>query len=277
MTENVMSMRLVATALALLLSAGSAIAEQCPDTIAEDALVRRQQAKRWFTTGEAASKAGDDLAALKAYQCSARFVPHGFTAFNIGQIAERVGDLELAVASYNQYLLLMPDAHDAIEVRAKIASLKERLVQVKAQEQAAREPKPAAKPLVPVAEPEEGPGQGVGAVSTPSSGSTYRTWAWVSYGAGAAAIIGGVITNLMSRSKMDTCRTKYSQDDRIGADAACSDATPLAYTSYILFGVGGAALAAGTALLALRPTESTEVAMAPLPNGGMSLRWGGRF
>jgi hypothetical protein len=275
-----MSMRLVAITLAVLSLAGPAIAEQCPDSVAEDAAVRRQLAKRWFTTGEAASKSGDELGALKAYQCSLKFVPHGFTAFNVGQIAERVGDLELAVASYNQYLLLMPDAQDAGEVRRKMAVLKERLVQVKLQEKAAKEPKPLAKPAAPVAEPDEGgeqPGHDVGVVSAQSSRTNYRTWAWVSYGGAAAFIVGGVVTNLMARNKMDACRTKYGQDDRTGADSACSDAKPLAYTSYALFGVGSAALAVGTLLIVLHPTESSEVAMAPLPEGGMSFRWGGRF
>jgi len=279
-----MTLRFVATSLAAFLFAGSALAEECPDTVTEDSGVRRQQAKKWFSKGEDAIKLNDDLVALKAYQCSLKFVPHGFTAFNIAQIAERVGDLELAVASYNQYLLLVPDAKDLDDINRKVEALKERLARVKQQEKAAKAPKPApvARPIEPppvVAPTTQGSEQGQGAVdvsTTESSGPNYRTYAWISYGGAAAFVLGGVITNLMSRSKMETCREKYSQNDRVAADSSCSDAKPLAYTSYVLFGIGGAAAALGT-FFVLRPTESSEVAMAPLSEGGLALRWGGRF
>jgi tetratricopeptide (TPR) repeat protein len=279
-----MSMRFVATALAVLLCAGPALAEECPDVVSEDSGVRRQQAKKWFTKGEDAIKSNDDLVALKAYQCSLKFVPHGFTAFNIAQIAERVGDLELAVASYNQYLLLVPDAKDMDDINRKVDGLKQRLARVKQQERAAKAPRPAVapRPVAPapvVASANQSATQTTTTAevsSTESSGPSFRTYAWISYGSAAALVLGGVITNLMSRSKMDTCREKYSQDDRVAADSACSDAKPLAYTSYVLFGLGGAAAALGT-FFVLRPTDSSEVAMSPLPEGGLALRWGGRF
>lgn len=279
-----MSMRFVATALAVLLCAGPALAEECPDVVREDSGLRRQQAKKWFTRGEDAIKSNDDLAALKAYQCSLKFVPHGFTAFNIAQIAERVGDLELAIASYNQYLLLVPDAKDMDDINRKVDGLKERLARVKQQERAAKAARPVVAPrpvepapvVAPVNQSTSQTSSTADVSSTESSGPTFRTYAWVSYGGAAALIVGGVITNLMSRSKMDTCREKYSQDDRVAADSACGDAKPLAYTSYVLFGLGGAAAALGT-FFVLRPTDSSEVAMAPLPEGGLALRWGGRF
>jgi tetratricopeptide (TPR) repeat protein len=277
-----MSMRFVATALAVVLCAGSALAEECPDVVSEDSGVRRQQAKKWFTKGEDAIKSNDDLGALKAYQCSLRFVPHGFTAFNIAQIAERVGDLELAIASYNQYLLLVPDAKDMDDINRKVDGLKERLTRVKQQERAAKAARPtvAPRPVEPapmVAPASQGQtGSAAEVSSTESSGPSFRTYAWISYGGAAALLLGGVITNVMSRGKMDTCREKYNQDDRVAADSACSDAKPLAYTSYALFGLGGAAAALGT-FFVLRPTDSSEVAVTSLPAGGLALRWGGRF
>lgn len=282
-----MTMRLVATALAVVLSAGTVLAEECPDTSTEDSGARRRQAKKWFTKGEEAIKVNDDLAALKAYQCSLKFVPHGFTAFNIAQISERVGDVELAIASYQQYLVLVPDAKDAVDVNRKVDALKERLLQARQQERVAKAPRPvppppavespgvAAATVAPTDSAGDHPAS-TGDVSQASPGISYRTWAWVSYGGAAAFILGGVVTNLMSRSKMDTCRSKYAQNDRVGADSACSDAKPLAYTSYALFGLAGAAAAAGT-FFVLRPTDSTELAMLPLPEGGLGVRWGGSF
>jgi hypothetical protein len=285
-----MTMRRFATALTLLLFAGPALAEECPDQVPDDSGVRRAQAKRWFTIGEEAAKVNDDLAALKAYQCSLKFVPHGFTAFNIAQIAERVGDLELAVSSYTKYLLLAPDAKDTDEINQKVDALKLRLARVKQSERAARTPPPPVVPPPveppPVAPPEplgdQGAQQGQPAETVAASqpaGPNYRLLAWISYGGAGAFVIGGLITNLLSRSKMDTCRSRYKPEDPStvsAAESACSDAKPLAYTSYVFFGLGGAAAALGTFFI-LRPTDTTEVAMAPLPEGGLALRWGGSF
>jgi hypothetical protein len=135
-----MTMRFAATALVLSLSAGPVLAEECPEFVPEDSVQRRVQAKKWFTKGEDSTKVNDDVSALKAYQCSLKFVPHGFTAFNIAQIAERVGDLELAVASYKKYLLLAPDAKDVDEINQKVDLLNQRLAKVKQQEKAAKAP-----------------------------------------------------------------------------------------------------------------------------------------
>jgi tetratricopeptide (TPR) repeat protein len=274
-----MTMRFVAPALAVALLAGPVLAEECPDVVPEQNDARRALAKEWFTRGDESINRGDDLAALKAFQCSLKFVPHGFTAFNIAQIAERVGDLELAVSSYNQYLLLVPDAKDAGEISQKVEILKQRLARAK-QQARTRPVKPAGPP--PVEPPPVAGDQGtVGSEQTTEEVSekrpsriNYRTWAWVSYGGAAAFVLGGVITNLLARSKMDTCRSTYDPNDlstKSPAESACSDATALAYTSYVLFGIGGAAAALGTFFI-LRPTESTEVAMTPLPEGGLALR-----
>jgi tetratricopeptide (TPR) repeat protein len=246
-------------------------------------------AKKWFSIGEDAIKANDDVTALKAYQCSLKFVPHGFTAFNIAQVAERVGDLELAISSYNQYLLLVPDAKDADEISQKAEALKQRLARAKkqaaSQKRAAAPPPVAPSPIEPspistepVPAAAQQPTESVS--ERRSDGFDYRTWAWISYGGAAAFLVGGLVTNLLARSQMNTCNSRFNPDDpvatRPSAESACDAGAALAYTSYVLFGVGGAAAALGT-FFVLRPTESSEVAMTPLPEGGLALRWGGRF
>jgi hypothetical protein len=77
---------------------------------------------------------------------------------------------------------------------------------------------------------------------------------------------------------MSTCRSKWKNGtgDISGAEAACNDAKPLAYMSYGLLGLGAAAAVVGTVLV-LRPTESSEVGMNLLPEGGLALGWSGRF
>jgi hypothetical protein len=60
------------------------------------------------------------------------------------------------------------------------------------------------------------------------------------------------------------------------AESACNDAKPLAYLSYGLFGVGAAAAVVGTVLV-LHPTESSDVALNLLPEGGLTLGWSGTY
>ena len=295
-----MTIRFALVATTVFLTASSVRAEVCPDEVPEDGAQRRAQAKKWFSTGEAASNNGDDVAALKAYQCSLKFVPHGFTAYNIAQVAERVGDLELAIASYSQYLLLVPEAKDAQEVNEKLESLKVRLAKVRQKEKAmaAATTERSGSGI----EPERagiaaGESQGQVSTATRASGTTtdaskpdesvvtktssrmnYRMAAWIVYGGSGVMLVTGVIMNVLARSKMNTCNSKYNATprDQSGAESACSDAKPLAYLSYSFFGLGAAAAVVGT-ILVLRPTESSEVALNVLPEGGLSLGWGGRF
>jgi hypothetical protein len=287
-----MTMRLVFISLAVFSTIGTARAEVCPDEIPSDSGQRRAQAKKWFGKGDEAVNAGDDLAALKAFQCSLKFVPHGFTAFNIAQIAERIGDLELAISSYNQYLLLVPDAKDSQEVNHKLDALRERLAQVRMKEKESTPAEPAAaavespKPSESATEPpsqeqdstasdaETKPVESV--ASQESTSSPSHAGAWIAFGSSGILAGAAVLINLAARSKMDTCRSQYQQNGQSAAQSACDDAKPLAYTSYGFFGASAAALVVGTVLI-LRPTPSSSVAMNILPEGGLALRLGGQF
>lgn len=281
-----MTIRFAMAAVTVLLTASSVRAEECPSDIPEDSGIRRVQAKKWFAKGQTTAEAGDDITALKAYQCSLRYVSHGFTAYNIAQIAERIGDLEVAIASYSQYLLLVPDAKDGQEVNDKVIALKERLARAKQKEKEIL----AATPVVRAAPPAAGADakkspvveanetKPAETVTENPAGTSYRTAGWIVYGGAGVALAGGLIANLLSRSKMSTCRSKYNAvpQDISGAEAACSDARPLAYLSYGLVGLGAAAVAVGTVLV-LRPTESSEVGVNLLPEGGLAFGWSGRY
>jgi len=279
-----MKIRFALVAITVFLTASSVRAEECPSDIPDDSGVRRVQAKKWFSKGQTTSDEGDDIAALKAYQCSLRYVSHGFTAYNIAQIAERIGDLEVAIASYSQYLLLVPEAKDQQEVNDRVVALKERLARAKQKEKEilAAAPVAAAEPLVAEHETKkpsvaEAPKPAESITEKPI-GTNYRRAGWIVYGGAGVALVGGLITNLLARSKMNTCNSKYNAhpQDISGAEAACSDAKPLAYMSYGLFGVGAAAIAVGTVLV-LRPTESSEVGVNLLPEGGLAFGWSGRY
>jgi tetratricopeptide (TPR) repeat protein len=272
-----MTIRFALIAITVFLTASSVRADVCPDNVPEDSVQRRAQAKKWFSNGEVAAKQGDDVAALKAYQCSLKFVPHGFTAYNIAQVSERVGDLELAIASYNQYLLLVPEATDAQEVNERVESLKVRLSIAREKERAmaAEVSRRNAMARARTQAQESKPAKSVDVES--SSGSNYRMAAWIVYGGSGAVLVTGVIMNILARNKMDTCNSKYNTTgDQSAAESSCNSAKSLAYTSYALFGVGAAAAVVGTVLV-LHPTESSDVALNVLPEGGLSLGWGGRF
>ena len=274
--------------LSVLLTASALRAEDCPDQAPEDGAARRALAKKWFSQGQTFADAGDDVAAIKAYQCSLKFVPHGFTAYNLAQVAERVGDLEVAIASYDQYLLLVPGAKDTQEVNERVTVLKRRLAKAREETEAALEVKPPpvasspAFPVEPPAQPQPAPESRAPAppsasvTGTSSSSNSYRTAAWVVYGGAGVVLVGGLVMNLLARSKMDTCRSTYSNADRAAAEPICNDAKSLAYLSYTLLGVGAAAAVVGTVLV-LHPTESSDVALNVLPSGGLTLGWSGTY
>ena len=280
----------VAIALAVFLTAGSVRAQDCPKESPDDVILRRALAKKWFSKGEMEARAGNDIAALKSYQCSLTFVAHGFTAYNIAQIAEKIGDVEVAIAGYTQYLLLVPDAKDEMEVNERLKLLKDRLAKAREVDKGPvegtttppldklveppQEPAPIAKPVVPetpVTEPvvsEEPSGR---------SSSKRRLAGWITVGGGGVLLLGGVLSNVLARGQMDTCRSEYEKKNQSAAESACSAAKPLAYLSYGLFGLGAAAVATGAFLLIVHPSESSDVAVDMLPEGGLSLRWAGRF
>ena len=275
------------SAFSMVLTAGAVRAEDCPGQVPEDAGARRAQAKKWFAQGQTAADAGDDVIAVRAYQCSLKFVPHGFTAYNLAQVAERVGDLEAAIRSYDQYLLLVPDAKDAQEVKDRVSALRQRLAKARQETETLPEiksPPASSSPAVtvePPAQPQSAPKSPATeppseSVTTTSSSSNYRTAAWIVYGGAGAALVAGLVTNLLARSKMDTCRSTYNQGDLPTAETTCDDAKQLAYLSYGLFGVSAAAAVVGTVLV-LHPTESSDVALNVLPRGGLTLGWSGRY
>jgi tetratricopeptide (TPR) repeat protein len=276
------------SALGVLLTAGAVHAEGCPDQVPEDAVARRAEAKKWFSQGQTATDAGDDVTAIKAYQCSLKFVPHGFTAYNLAQVAERVGDLDAAIRSYDEYLLLVPDAKDAQEVKERVVALRRRLAKARQATEDLTEIKPppaSSSPALTVQPPAQAQPAPQSLASAPqaepvaaqsSSSNHYRTAAWIVYGGAGAALVGGLVTNLLARSKMDTCRSTYPNGGQAAAEPVCNDAKTMAYLSYGLFGVGAAAAVVGTVLI-LHPTESSDVALQVLPQGGLTVGWSGTY
>jgi hypothetical protein len=99
-----------------------------------------------------------------------------------------------------------------------------------------------------------------------------------------AALVTGIALNLAARSDMSTCQTDAANPSLLGsANAACNSARPLAYTSYVMFGLAAAGAATEAVLLILHHysgaasgTDEASLGVLPLP-GGAALSAHGSF
>jgi len=273
--------RLAATCFAILIfMPAAARAAECPASSPEDPQERRRLAKEWFATAESAENAGSDAEATRAYACSYKMVAHPFTAYNLGRVAERSGDSELALKMYKAYLTLKPDAQDKDEVKDKVKALEEKLAvgasaptePPLATDGTAENPPPQEE-LTPPPQPK--PPVVHARAPEPEPEPRGHVVEWVVGGVSVAALVGGLALNLGARSKMSSCQTHADQGRDATANDECEAAKPLAYWSYGLFGVALAGAAVDTVLLILRSGEGgssnhdeASLGFMPLPGGG---------
>jgi hypothetical protein len=275
-----------------LFSAAAVRAAECPTSSPDRTDERRALAKEWFARAEAAENAGNDVEAVKDYACSMKMVAHAFTAYNLGRVAERSGDLELALRSFKAYLTLKADAQDKDEVQAKITELETKINQVKESivggEPAATEATPAEEKPEAAAEP---PAEKVEkplpieppphvTQPVPEARSSSHIVEWAVGGAAVALFAAAWIPNVMARSDMNKAN---SATDVNTANSSWNSAKTEAYTSYALFGVAGAAAAVEAVLLyrlyssgGSSSSDDTSVGMGWTP-GGLTLSARGRF
>jgi hypothetical protein len=269
----------------LLLGPSVVRAAECPASSPEDPQERRRLAKEWFGTAESAETVANDAEATRAYACSYKMLAHPFTAFNLGRVAERSGDNELALKMFKAYLTLKPDAADAEDVKVRIKGIEEKIAAATsgAANEAVAEEKPSDQP----AEEVSPPPPVVRNRPEPESGAPpSRTLEWVVGGVSAAALITGVIFNIQARGKMSDCQADAAKDPALlkTANAECDAARPRAFVSYAMFGIAAAGAVTDALLLILRhngnassgSSDEASVGFAPLPGGG-ALTAHGRF
>jgi hypothetical protein len=269
-----------------VLTSTAGYAAECPANSPDRTEERRAVAKEWFARAEAAENSGNDIEAVKAYTCSMRMVAHAFTAYNLGRVAERSGDLELALKSFRAYLTLKADAPDKEEVQTRIKDLQAKINEVKeglgtATEPTPTEPKPEVQPEPIEPPPMPKPEKPVRIETTPSEPhSSYHVLEWSVGGAGVVALTVGIITNIMARNSMDTCNSKADGGALAQAKSACDSAKTEAYTSYAMFGLAGAAVVAEGILLyriwSKSDSSDTSLSLGWTP-GGLTLGARGRF
>lgn len=255
-------------------------AEDCPQEIPAASKDRRAVAKEWFSRAESAEAAGDQIGAVKAYQCSLKMVPHAFTAFNLGRLAERTGDLELALDAFNTYLKLSPEAADRADVEAKVQSLSAKMAAVRQEqrpepapptppEPTATAPTPPTTPVPDLKPPVTAEAPSENPASPASSHASIGPVPWIIGGVGAAALVTGIILNVSARGKMDDCRKLTDDRNYDAANSACDAAKPRAYASYALFGVTAAAAIAEAAFIVVHTGQTeTHISLRFLPGGG---------
>jgi tetratricopeptide (TPR) repeat protein len=282
-------MRAPLALLAFVLAAGpiaARAAETCPEVPDEEVALRRSLAKEWFAKAEEAETGGDKQGAIRRYACSLSLAPHPSTAYNLGTVAEKSGDLSMALDGFRTYLKLAPEATDRPAIEARLAAIEARISELR-KDIAPKAAPPPAPPPAPVAVAPPPPSLPV--VPPVDAGAPARTRraAGLITGGGAVLALGvGLTLNLMARSRMNACYSQWSMTMSTTALDRCDDAKPLAYGSYALFAAGGVAAVVGGALLlssaepaAGSPPESTpDVALAPsVVPGGAGLVASGRF
>jgi hypothetical protein len=281
------SSRLPLTAIVFLATwaqLAAARAETCPDVPDDEVALRRSMAKEWFAKAEEAEAGGDRQGAVRRYACSLHLAPHPSTAYNLGTVAEKSGDLSMAVDGFRSYLKLAPEATDRPTIEARIATLEEKIAELRKQiVPKAVEPVETVPPVRPGVGAAPGPAATVTATAH-DDGHGRRVATWVSFGGAAVTLAAGVALNMEARSKMADCNALWTAR-KVGALDRCDEAKPFAYGSYALFGAAGALAATGALLMfwpsdaagsAGAPDESTEIGFVPMSGGG-ALVASGRF
>jgi tetratricopeptide (TPR) repeat protein len=265
----------------------AARAETCPDVPDYEVAMRRSLAKEWFAKAEEAEAAGDKQAAVRRYACSLNLAPHPSTAYNLGTVAEKSGDLSMAVDGFRSYIKLSPEATDRPAIEARIATLEAKIAELR--KQIASKP---AEPVTSVVPPAPNPAASVTAAVTPPPPPPdhhgRRVGGWITLGSAAATLATGVAFNMIARGKMESCFQQYAARKPTALDR-CDEAKPFAYGSYALFGATGALGIVGAVLLFTgsdgaggngnEEASSTDISLVPslLPTGGAALTATGRF
>ncbi len=247
----------VAVGIALLTLGGNASAQfVCPSpSSAEEA---RTLAGENFAAAQEAYEMGRPMRALAHYQCSFQLAPHHNTLYNIGVLAEGIGELQTAIESYREYLSRFPDAPETDDITQRLASVRARMPAEPEPEPTPPPepeptppppPEPEPTPPPPPPEPQPEPEQG---------GTTIgRIMAWVSLGLGVAiAGAGGALYGVAASRNAEFLTERDDRDWTYNElDAFGQSGWGLEIAGWVLMGTGLAAIAASVVLFVALPAR----------------------
>ncbi len=218
-------------ALALLMTAGRAAADEPPSP---------EVAKLRFEQGKSAYREGRYAEAIRAFSDADALAPRAALAFDIARAYERLGEPSRAIDSYREYLRRAPDAPNADLVRARMAAL----------DSSVSEPAPAVQtgqPLVAGSAPPAAPLANGANTDVPERPS-FAPWSWLALGTGGAFLVGAGISEFSRRGAESDARSASTQLAYVDDYRRMRDAQAVAR---VLFGVGGALVVTGGALMAI--------------------------
>lgn len=253
-----MTRLLLASALAVLLAGPSAHADPSADD--------KARAKSFYDEGTKRYDLREYEAAIDAFRKAYDLLPDPLFLFDIGQSYRQLKDCDNARSFYKSYLRNKPDADNRDKVEKFITDMDDC---VRAQDAARPAPPPSPPPSSPT-EPAAQPLPPAPAAAETSSGSSLRTLGIVTGIAGVALIGGGVYFSIDAADKAsqvtDACASGCNAADVLDLDQQGHDAS---VNAWILYGVGGAAVAAGVYMFVLGSHDEAAppITVTPQPGG----------
>jgi hypothetical protein len=211
-------------------------------------------ARRHFESGVAYLQESDYDNALQAFQKAYELSKRPEILLNIATVNERKADLPAAVKALETYLEVQKEGGERETTEARLANLKKRIEEEKAQ----------AAATAPSSQPDSHtPANGAAPTKdTPPAPPPNNTPAFVLLGVGGAALIGAGITGVIANGKYndakDSCSPNCTDDD-------VSSGKTMALTSTILTGVGLVSAGIGAVLLFTNGPSSEKAAKLPPP------------
>lgn len=242
-----------ATTLSVAVAVGVPVPSHAAD-VATDAVVGmasepEPDAEAIVAEAVARFQAKEYEAAVELFEEAYALSPEPNYLFNIGRVYEQAGELEKAVEYYERFVQLPEVEIGAREVALDRLRVLRGVLEETAQKQTGAEPAPQPPPE-PVTEPE--PEREPEPEPEPKG---MRIAGFVVLGAGVGLVGGGGAAAglaLQRKSELDTLVTLEERDRTVAKGKRN------ALTADILFGVGGAAIAAGAILVALSYTKARK-------------------
>lgn len=209
------------------------------------------EARALFEAGQVAFREGRFEDALTDFQHAYDRSPRPLLLFNIGTAADRLRRDAVALDAFERYLAAMPEATNAVEVRARIDVLRDAVARASADEPPDTAPEPTAE--------------------EPPSAAASDPTPWIVTGVGGAVLVAGAVLLGLGMADAAAVTNAAQGSDWSSVAGAYDRAEPLSIAGIAALGAGGAAVIAGIVWGATSGGSSSPRArLLPLP-GGLSL------